>query len=79
MSDKVSPEDIQLALCKAYVLADKLGCLDAVREAVDDYLDGVRYEDDFESRLVRRRASRFVYENTPESASIRTTRRYVSL
>jgi hypothetical protein len=35
MSDKVPPEDMQLALCKAYVLADKLGCLDAVWEVAD--------------------------------------------
>jgi hypothetical protein len=76
MSDKVPPENIQLALCKVYVLADKLGCLDAVQLTVDHYFDVVRHwehEEDFESQLVCRRASRFVYENTPESASIRKT------
>jgi hypothetical protein len=73
MGDKVPPEDMQLALCKAYVLADKLGCLDAVWEVVDYYLEGLRYEEDFERRFVCRRASRFVYEKTPESASIRRT------
>jgi hypothetical protein len=76
MSDKVLPENIQLALCKAYVLADKLGCLDAVQKTVDNYLEVHRcweYEEDFESRLVCPGASRFVYENTPESAPIRQT------
>jgi hypothetical protein len=76
MKDKVLPENVQLALCKAYVLADKLGCLDAVQETVDNDLHVVRqweHDEDFESRLVCRRASRFVYENTPESASIRKT------
>jgi hypothetical protein len=76
MSDKVLPENIQLALCKAYVLADKLGCLDAVQETVDRDLEVHRcweYEEDFESRLVCPGASRFVYENTPESAPIRQT------
>jgi hypothetical protein len=71
MKNKVTLEELQLALVKAYVLADKLGRPDLAREANEEYLDLFLPGECFEHQSVCPRAIRYVYENTPETARLR--------
>jgi hypothetical protein len=73
MKNKVAVEELQLALAKAYVLADKLGRPDLAREANEEYYDVFLHDQSLEHRPVCPRAIRYVYENSPETARLRHT------
>jgi hypothetical protein len=73
IEDKVDTEEVQLALAKVYVLADKLGRPDLAREAQAEYCDLFYDSRFFDNRPICPRAIRYVYENTSESAELRHT------
>lgn len=73
MKNRVTTEEVQLALVKAYVLADKLGRPDLAHEANEEYCDLFLHGECFEHQPVCPRAIRYVYVNTPEDAWLRHT------
>jgi hypothetical protein len=73
MENKVAMEDVQLALAKAYVLADKLGRRDLAREVKSEYYHLLNFLQTFSKQPLCPRAIRYVYENTSESAELRHT------
>jgi hypothetical protein len=70
MPQKVEVKDVQLALAKAYILADKLGRSDFQDEIRQEYFWLQFNKTPF---AVCSRAVRFVYESSPESAPLRQT------
>jgi hypothetical protein len=73
MTKKVAVEEVQLALAKAYVLADKLGREDIAREAKTEYDHQFNFSRSIASQIVCPRAARYIYQNSSESSTMRCT------
>ncbi len=75
---KVDAKDVQLVLCKAYFLADKLGRFDIAEDAERDWLHFVRTREIPADRIVCPRTIKLVYNNTSESTSFRDSMVFIA-
>jgi hypothetical protein len=74
-------EVLQLALCKAYILVDKLGRVhnaESIRKSYLDYMWLEEHANEFPQRIVSPAAAKFLYENTTDSATMRKTVVHIS-
>lgn len=73
MTNKVAIEEVQLALAKVYVLADKLGRPDLVCDTESEYRRVLKNSPSLLHQPICPRGAKFVYENTSESSRMRRT------